>query len=165
MSGPKSVPTPDASDEERFFEKVEAGDPDECWTWTAYKIPTGYGQVGLGGQTVLAHRLSYRIHFEDPGESCVLHGCDNPSCVNPRHLRLGTQKENIVEASEKDRLHTVRMPGEENPNTPLTERDVRHIRARYSEDGASMYELASVFGVTRQTISNIVHRRTWGHVK
>lgn len=154
------------SDRERFFEKVEAGDPDECWEWTAATTSGGYGVFRLDGKALTAHRLSYIIENEDPGELYVLHSCDNPPCVNPNHLRAGTQSENMIEASERGRLddrNTIR--GAKHPQAKLTEDYVREIRERYAEGGVYHKELADEFGVERSVVTNAVNRKTWRHVE
>lgn len=94
--------------EDRFWEKVQKNSEDGCWRWTAALNENGYGVIRTGGKTpgnTLAHRLSYRIHYNvDPGDLDVCHRCDTPSCVNPNHLFLGTHKENMHDSINKGRM-------------------------------------------------------------
>ena len=136
----------------------------ECW------VPTpecgisftsgGYGMKWMDGKVRAVHRevfFAYNGYFPEQ----VLHSCDNPPCYNPRHLRGGTQEENMADMREKGRARGA--PGERNGFSVLTVRQVQLIR-RLSGDGKNNRELAARFGVTAHTISSIVNRRTWKHV-
>lgn len=98
--------TPERID--RFWTKVERGTPDECWTWTAEKHSNGYGIFTdwTGGRhRFLAHRMALLIAGVVVGDQVVRHDCDNPPCVNPAHLRTGTQADNIRDAVERGRMN------------------------------------------------------------
>lgn len=134
---------------------------DDCVEWPKYKKPSGYGQIMLGpkGQRrcVRAHRWVWeQIHGPIPAGLCVLHRCDNRACVNPQHLFLGTQLDNIADKVAKDR----QQKGERVPNARLREQDVRTIRSSV----ASQRELAKHFGVDQSTISDVVRRKHWRHI-
>jgi hypothetical protein len=145
--------------EERFWKKVEK--TDTCWLWTGAKIALGYGKIGVGRQSPrLAHRVSYELAYgEFPKELAVCHKCDNPSCVRPDHLFLGTTADNQRDMKEKGRS-TI---GSRNPRAKLNEEQVVDIFQR-SSSASSDRELAKEYGVSAATIQMIRSRRTWTHV-
>ncbi len=149
--------------EDRFWEKVNVGGPDDCWEWTAWKNNKGYGQISYQGKLQLAHRFSWKLANEDPpGEMCVLHRCDNPLCVNPNHLFLGTQKDNMQDKKRKRR--TASQKGTENGKAKLTEENVLRIRELYSTGNYYQRELAVKYKVSRSQIKEIVNRKQWRHI-
>jgi hypothetical protein len=99
-----------APPEERFWPKVERRGPDECWLWLGAAVPEGYGRFCVSGRPLIpAHRFAYSLATGTPLDAMigleVLHSCDNPPCVNPAHLSLGTRQDNMQDASRKGRLH------------------------------------------------------------
>ena len=89
---------------DRYWKKVKKRGADECWEWQAGTVGNGYGMVGVGGGVRLAHRISFLLaNGHLPATKCVLHRCDNPRCVNPSHLLLGTHSENTEDRVNKDR--------------------------------------------------------------
>lgn len=150
----------------RFWSKVTKLDPVSCWQWQGAGDEHGYGRLGHAGRTLLATHVAWYLESGDwPTElgMNVCHSCDNPSCVNPRHLWLGTQKDNGRDMSVKGRAPHVPNIGESNGSARLTEPAVREIR-RLAEGGATYTELARRYGVTRTAISSAVRRITWRHV-
>src|SRR3990167_10376201 len=107
----------------RFWNKVNK--TNSCWLWIASKFHDGYGQFRHEGSMKLAHRISYELHYGPiPDELCVCHICDVPSCVNPEHLFLGTQQENMEDKVKKGRARGG------NPRK-LTEDQIKEIDAFY----------------------------------
>lgn len=147
---------------ERFNSKY-IKDVSGCWLWTASVAGKGYGQIKLPGQRkqMYAHRLSYLIHKgEDPGNKQVCHTCDNPRCVNPEHLFLGTASDNLKDMKSKGRSTF----GEKNARAKLTESDVKQIIIML-EAKIPQTKIAKVFDVHQVTISKIRTKIRWQHIK
>lgn len=175
----KAVPAPSilgtmnaATASARFFAKVDASAGiDGCWLWTGYHDRAGYGVVGVNGRTQLAHRVAWVLFDGDHlGNLCVLHKCDNRECVNPAHLFVGTQQDNIADMVHKQR-HTRgnrhiwsrnlnRAKGERNGRAKLTVSKVIQIREE-ATCGIPLTELGRKFNVSATTIKGIVMRKTW----
>jgi hypothetical protein len=151
----------DADFADRFWAKVNMlGD---CWEWTAHRHPLGYGQFTLKkGTFVGAHRVSYALTFGPiPEGKVICHHCDNPPCVNPGHLFLGTQRDNAFDMLSKGRADRVR--GVDHPSARLNEDAVRYIRAAENYRGL-LKDLAVDFGVSPHTIRMIRTRKYWRHI-
>jgi hypothetical protein len=147
----------------RFAEKVDATDSDGCHVWTGAKSVDGYGLFRSGDKVVRAHRMAWVIeHGEDiPGGKMVMHACDNPSCVNPAHLRLGTHAENMQERGARRRA----AMGNRIAAAKLTPAAVRTIREwRALPFPASVGELAWCAGVCETTIRNVLAGKVWAWV-
>lgn len=129
----------------------------DCIVWTGYRRGGGYGEVDFGGRRMLSNRAAWlAFNGEDPGPHCVCHACDNPACVNPKHLWLGSRQQNTADRQAKQR----QARGERNGPAKLTEADVRAIRA----DGRGCRVLAREYGVHMSTIMSIRRGDTWKHV-
>lgn len=137
--------------------------PGACWVWHGAVGSKGYPMFTYGnGYTLMAHRVAYYLaNKTDPGSLLVLHTCDVPLCVNPDHLFLGTQQENIRDALQKDRWAI----GERHHSAKLTAEEVREIRRMRAEDGATYAAIAARFGVTIANVHGIVKRMTWRQIQ
>lgn len=146
--------------EPRFWARVPVGEAHECWEWLPPHDARGYGRFALGRGYVLAHRLSYTIaNGPIPERLFVCHSCDNPPCVNPAHLFLGTAADNSHDRDAKGRQRTLR--GEASPVSKLTEEQVREIRARYRLGGITLAALGRDYGLSVHPIWAIVNGKTW----
>ena len=156
--------------EERFWAKVDKRGPDECWPWTGATTREGYGHFYVIGKTGRAHRVSWELkngkippHGSHHGY-CICHHCDNPSCQNPAHLFLGTNKDNVTDKVNKGRHHTVSRPGSKNPQSKLTETDVIEIRRMLAHGGLTQRWMAKLYKVHFSTINSIAKGNKWRHV-
>lgn len=143
----------------RFWEKVIRSGPEDCWLWQAGK-EYGYGRIGtgVGGGRILAHRASWEMHFgRVPEDLFVLHRCDVKLCVNPNHLFLGTNMDNVLDKVAKGRA----ARGEKSGLALLTERKVLEI-VRLRTIGYTPLALAVKFGVKRAVIYTVINGVAWG---
>lgn len=147
---------------ERFHQKYRK-DESGCWLWMASTAGKGYGQIKLTGQRrqIYAHRLAYIIATgKDPGAKQLCHTCDNPKCVNPEHLFVGTSQDNHDDMKAKGR-HTF---GEKNTQAKLDEVQVQQIKTMLSL-GVPQTKIGAAFGVHQVQISRIKTGKRWSHVK
>lgn len=159
---------------ESFYQKVEK--TKSCWIWIGTRLKSGYGQLRVGKRKRMrAHRFIWEKTFgQIPNGLCVCHKCDNPSCVNPIHLFLGTHQDNRDDCCAKGRqasgdrsglrLHPERAPrGERNANSKIKAADVIEIRKQFSE-GNTQQSIADRFGITQTNVSQIVLLNSWRHI-
>lgn len=132
-----------------------------CWEWQKYIDAQGYGQMQLHGKVVRTHRAAWILLVgEIPKGMFVCHKCDNRKCINPSHLFLGSQADNLKDAAQKGRMRR----GGQHGMARLTEREVQEIRMLGKAEGVTHPYIARMFGVTRQAIQSIISRRTWRHI-
>lgn len=150
----------------RFWSKVSVlKSEDECWHWKGARNGSGYGSFRvpeIGRVTVSAHRVAYFLYKEEwpDDELLVRHKCDNPICVNPHHLELGTHVDNGRDMVERGRGRNGQLAGEENGNAKLTAVDVAVIRVLIAK-GAANTDIAETYGVHHATISAIRRGKSW----
>ena len=150
------------TDSERFWAKVDVRGPDECWEWTGTRTAFGYGGFRLAAPRRMVNAHRWVMGCERGDGKVVRHHCDNPPCVNPAHLAVGTYAENSADAVRRGRHRSGRSPGAANGNAVLTEYAVKWIRSLYDAGHVYQYELAEMFGVSQQMVSRITRREAWG---
>ncbi len=144
----------------RFFKHVTK--TATCWEWNSgtARGGRGYGVFRYKTRVITAHRVAYMLYVGDiPPNLCVLHTCDNPKCVNPAHLFLGTQQDNMADRDNKNR----QVRGERCVLSKLTESEVLSIR-HFHKNGESGRQLARRYSVCHRTINRVIHRETWKHI-
>ena len=149
----------------RLMSNTRITDIDGCWEWVGPKCRDGYGKCWstLHGEEK-AHRLAYTLQYGPiPDGMCVCHTCDNPACVNPQHLWLGTSVENTADRHAKGRSTGGPGKGTAHHHVTLTEADIPVIRRRCA-NGETQRTVAEDYGVTQSVISRVVNRRAWQHV-
>jgi hypothetical protein len=150
---------------DRFWAKVDKSE--ECWEWMGACRNFGYGNFWASGKWYGAHIFSWIVNFgKIKNDLCVLHECDNPKCVNPKHLWLGTKRDNIYDSINKNRSPQLTREfrlGEKNQNSKLCRNDVLKIRKMF-ENGSTYSEIKNFFPVSVSTIYNIKSKKTWNHI-
>ncbi len=159
------------SDLERFWSKITK--TPICWLWISAKTAAGYGVITIGRRVLLAHRISWELHNGPiPNGMNVLHNCpgkDNPSCVNPEHLWLGTQRDNAADMVAKGQAGCVQHPervlrGSKHGNAKLLESQVVELRELYASGSHRQGALASRFGISKSSVQKIISREHWAQI-
>lgn len=147
----------------RFWDKVTVNETTGCWEWTARTNWFGYGlfQFAHKGKAFRSHRLSAADCAPIPKGLYVLHHCDNPPCIKPKHLHYGTQQDNISDMVRRGR----QAVGSHDGNSKLTESAVVTIRNDYASGKYNQRELGNIHGVHQTKIGSVIRRETWSHVK
>lgn len=171
------LPELSAQQVNKFWSKVKM-QPSGCWEWQGQKSKSGYGRSTLRkGISYRTHRVAYMIYYlTDPTGFFVCHTCDNPACVNPFHLWLGTASDNARDRNKKGRQaqtgganhYAHKNParvckGEKHKWTKTTEQQVREIRQAFA-DGESQSSIARRLSVSKHIVFYIVHRKSWKHI-
>ncbi len=151
---------------QRLMSKVKVDDVTGCWIWTGYITEQGYGALWMLGKRWKAPRaFLHVIKGPIPPGLHVLHHCDVRACVNPEHLYVGTNDDNVADMMRRGRhKNGPPMHGESDPMAKLTNSSVMEIRQRYAAGCIRQEDLAAEFGVDQTTISDVVLRRTWKHI-
>ena len=145
----------------RFWKFVDRADPTQCWEWQSIrgKAPDNYGRFYINGRFRPAHRIAYALtNGAIPPGMCVLQSCDNPPCVNPAHLSLGTNHDNLLDKHRKGRHADFR--GEKSGTAKLTTAQVIDIR----NDPRSCRILGTIYGVSKSTIKAARNGQNWSHL-
>lgn len=144
---------------EHFLRNVEK--TESCWLWKGCAQPNGYGLYGMDYKVLRAHRASYVI-FKGPIQKgfLVLHSCDNRSCVNPKHLRTGTHKDNSMDAIKRNR----QIRGSAHGRSKMSEEDVLRLRKQYDGKHGSIKKLADKEGLNKELVRKILKRLSWTHI-
>ena len=141
----------------RFLSKIKTNNTD-CWLWTASINQHGYGQFSVEGKPCRAHRVSYEMFVgEIPHGMYVLHSCHVRNCVNPKHLRVGSQADNMRDMSKAGRGYC----GDVHHKSSLTIEHVNKIRVLAKSGTISQKRIGDMFGVTQSAVSSICIGRTW----
>jgi hypothetical protein len=157
-------------DIDRFWSHIDIRNEDECWEWKLSKDKDGYGRLKVRKNNVIymirANRFSYMVTFgEIPENMSILHSCDNPSCVNPKHLRAGTLLDNANDREIRKRhKHLATTIGEECYSSKIKESDVPVIRRLYEENILTLKEIGDMYGIGERTIYSIARGTSWSYV-
>lgn len=159
-----SLPKPIASATEFFTHharRIQEISVSGCWIWMGSHLVTGYGEVTMVSGKALAHRIAYEAaNGPIPEGMVVRHRCHVPECVNPSHLIVGTQADNMGDMTAAGR----QSRGEHRPKSKMTADLVRDLRAKAAA-GVTIYRLAKTYGLCWSVAWRIVHRKSWSHVQ
>ena len=175
MLPPKPLPALSVDDLERFNSNIGTASESGCVPWKGNHSNKGRPLFGFNGSQQYAHRVMWAIHNGPiPLSMYVCHTCDNPICVNPDHLFLGTARDNYHDMVGKGRRRTTKgmktgrrpsVAGSNHPRAKLCEFDVKLMRALFYQNGVSAVRLGLKFGVASRVAWSAIHGKTWSHVK
>ena len=155
----------------RLLSKIVIDLATGCWNWVGGKGNNGYGRIRINDKFYLPHRASYVIFVGDiPEGMCVCHKCDNPSCINPEHLFVGTRNDNMQDALRKGRLKIPKSIstqfeiGHKPKNRSLSNNQVLEIK-RMLKDGFTIHDISSTLNIGRHTINNIKRGHSYFNIK
>lgn len=133
----------------------------DCWI-TDLALSHGYPVLRVDRKNIMASRLMYELHYgvKIPKDICACHKCDNPLCINPSHLFLGTKKENSEDMAKKNRS----TKGTKQTKSKLTDEKVLQVKHLLAETNLTLLEIANLFNVGQSTIADIKKNRTWNHI-
>lgn len=147
----------------RFSERYVPEPNTGCWLWTAAMSSDGYGALRVRGKQTKTSRVSYELYRgKIPKGLFVLHKCDTPACVNPDHLFLGTQRDNMHDRRNKGRGNLPK--GSKHHAAKFTEEDILRIRQLYATGEFTQQGIADLYSTTNQTINKIILMKRWGHI-
>lgn len=146
-----------------FWSGVDIGAKDQCWNWKRSTNTWGYGRAKIQHHMFGSHRIAYYLgNHSDPGRLLVCHKCDNKQCCNPSHLFVGTQSENLYDASRKGKL--IYNRGENHGRAKLTVSIIEQIKSLYLQ-GLSQHKIAHDLSINQSTVSRIISGKRWGHLR
>lgn len=146
---------------ERIMQKTDSSG--ECWLWQGNFYNNGYGRISYQNRQRLVHRLMYALEVgQIPSGKVVMHQCDNKACVNPKHLALGSQADNLLDMHRKGRWYADRR-GSHNGRSKITEDQVREIRDLRIK-GLTCPQISMALKIPLGTVESVASNRTWKHV-
>lgn len=149
---------------DRFWQKVIVKGPEDCWEWQAASDTFGYGNFWSGTKHIKSHRFSWEIKNGEINnrDICVCHKCDNPKCVNPNHLFLGSKAENNRDMKQKGRYHLNK--GEKHSRHIVNEKQVLDIRKLRQNTSMTYRNIGKLYGLTAAGVYGIIKRLNWKDV-